>query len=57
VRQRHGLSPEAEDDFSLSNLTEMMQVKLGASRVMTLLLAAIASISLLIGGIGATRLS
>jgi putative ABC transport system permease protein len=52
VRQRHGLSPEAEDDFSLSNLTEMMQVKLGASRVMTLLLAAIASISLLIGGIG-----
>jgi putative ABC transport system permease protein len=52
VGQRHGLSPEAEDDFSLSNLTEMMQVKLGASRVMTLLLAAIASISLLIGGIG-----
>jgi putative ABC transport system permease protein len=52
VRQRHGLSPEAEDDFSLSSLTETMQVKLGASRVMASLLAAIASVSLLIGGIG-----
>jgi putative ABC transport system permease protein len=52
VRQQHGLSPEAEDDFSVSNLTEMMQVKLGASRVMALVLAAIASISLLVGGIG-----
>jgi len=52
IRQQHGLSTGVEDDFSISNLTEMMQVKLGASRVMTLLLATIASISLLIGGIG-----
>jgi putative ABC transport system permease protein len=52
VRQQHGLSPDTEDDFSLSNLTEIMQAKLGASRVMALLLAAIASISLLVGGIG-----
>jgi len=52
VRQQHGLSPDAEDDFSLSNLTEMMQAKLNTSRVMALLLAAISSISLLVGGIG-----
>ena len=52
VRQQHGLSPDAEDDFSLNNFTEMMQAKLSASRVMALLLAAIASISLLVGGIG-----
>jgi len=52
VRQQHGLPPDAEDDFTLSNFTEMMQVKLGASRMMALLLAAIASISLLVGGIG-----
>lgn len=52
VRQQHGLAPDAEDDFSLSNLTEMMQAKLSASRIMALLLAAIASISLLVGGIG-----
>ncbi len=52
IRQQHGLSTGLEDDFSITNLTEMMQVKLGASRVMTLLLATIASISLLIGGIG-----
>jgi putative ABC transport system permease protein len=52
VRQQHGLPADAEDDFLLSNLTEMMQAKLGASRVMALLLAAIASISLLVGGIG-----
>ena len=44
--------PNTEDDFSLSNLTEMMQAKLSASRAMALLLAAIASISLLVGGIG-----
>ncbi len=52
IRQQHGLPAEAEDDFELSNFTEMMQAKLGASRVMGLLLAAIASISLLVGGIG-----
>jgi len=52
VRQQHGLPAEAEDDFELSNFTEMMQAKLGASRVMGMLLAAIASISLLVGGIG-----
>jgi putative ABC transport system permease protein len=52
VRQQHRLTPDAEDDFSVSNITEMMDVKLGASRVMALVLAAIASISLVVGGIG-----
>jgi putative ABC transport system permease protein len=52
VRQQHGLPHDADDDFSLSNLTEMMQARLSASRIMALLLAAIASISLLVGGIG-----
>jgi putative ABC transport system permease protein len=52
LRQRHRLQPGQEDDFSLRNLTEMLQVQEESSRVMTLLLAAVAGVSLLVGGIG-----
>jgi putative ABC transport system permease protein len=52
VRHHHGVSPGAEDDFTVRNLTEMMEVKQGTARVMTLLLASVASVSLLVGGIG-----
>jgi len=52
LRQRHRLAPGQEDDFSLRNLTEVMQAQEAASRAMTGLLAAIASVSLLVGGIG-----
>ena len=52
LRQRHRIGPRDEDDFTVRNLTQMMQMAEEASRVMSLLLAAIASVSLLVGGIG-----
>ena len=52
LRQRHRLQPYQEDDFTLRNLSEILQTQEESSRVMTYLLAAIASVSLLVGGIG-----
>jgi len=52
LRQRHHIGPKADNDFSIRNLTQMMQVAEQSTRVMTLLLGAIASVSLLVGGIG-----
>ncbi|MGH7416620.1 MAG: ABC transporter permease [Candidatus Rokuibacteriota bacterium] len=52
LRQRHRLQPEQDDDFSLRNLSEVIQRRAEASRVMGYLLGAIASVSLLVGGIG-----
>jgi putative ABC transport system permease protein len=52
LRQRHRLQPYQGDDFSLRNLSEVFQTQEESSRVLTLLLAAIASVSLLVGGIG-----
>ena len=52
LRQRHRLQPDAADDFTIRNLTEMMQVQEESSRIMTLLLAAVAGVSLVVGGIG-----
>jgi ABC-type antimicrobial peptide transport system permease subunit len=52
LRQRHRLQPGQEDDFSIRNLTEMLAAQEESSRVMTLLLAAVAGVSLVVGGIG-----
>ena len=52
LRQRHRLSGNTPDDFSLRNLTEILQAQEAASKVMAILLAAVASVSLLVGGIG-----
>jgi putative ABC transport system permease protein len=52
LRQRHRLQPFQDDDFWLRNLSEILQTQEESSRVMTYLLAAIASVSLLVGGIG-----
>jgi putative ABC transport system permease protein len=52
LRQRHRLASGAEDDFSIRNLTEMLQAQEESSRVMSLLLAAVAGVSLVVGGIG-----
>jgi len=52
LRQRHRLQPGADDDFSLRNLAEIMAAQEASSRVLALLLAAVASVSLLVGGIG-----
>jgi putative ABC transport system permease protein len=52
LRQRHRLQPYQDDDFTLRVLAEVLQTQEEASRVMAYLLAAIASVSLLVGGIG-----
>jgi putative ABC transport system permease protein len=52
IRQRHRLLPQHEDDFNLRNLSEVLESQEASSRVLTVLLAAIASVSLLVGGIG-----
>jgi putative ABC transport system permease protein len=52
LRQRHHLSARQDNDFTVRNLTQIMQVAEQSTKVMTLLLGAIASVSLLVGGIG-----
>ena len=52
LRQRHRLQAGQDDDFSVRNLTEMLAAQEESSRVMTLLLAAVAGVSLIVGGIG-----
>ncbi|HUF80102.1 MAG TPA: ABC transporter permease [Burkholderiales bacterium] len=52
LRQRHRLQSGTSDDFILRNLSEVLAAREESSRVMTLLLAAVASVSLLVGGIG-----
>ena len=52
LRQRHRIKAGADDDFSLRNLAEVMAAQEASSRVLALLLAAVASVSLLVGGIG-----
>ena len=52
MRQRFKVQPGGDDPFSVRNLTEILQAQEASSRIMTLLLAAVAGISLIIGGIG-----
>jgi putative ABC transport system permease protein len=52
LRQRHRLQPKQENDFTVRNLTEVMSSAEQSASVMSLLLGAIASISLVVGGIG-----
>ena len=52
LRQRHRVQPGQDDDFYVRNLSEILQAQEASSKVMALLLAAVASVSLLVGGIG-----
>lgn len=52
LRQRHHLRPNEENDFIIRSPTDFTQAQTHASNVMTVLLASIASVSLLVGGIG-----
>ncbi len=52
LRDRHHLRPEEDDDFNIRNPEDIIQAQLESSRTLTILLVAIASISLLVGGIG-----
>ncbi len=52
LRQRHKLRPSEADDFIIRNPTDLANAQAQTGKVMTLLLASIASVSLLVGGIG-----
>jgi putative ABC transport system permease protein len=52
LRQRHRIGPKQDNDFTVRNLTSFMQAAEQSTKVMTILLGAIASVSLLVGGIG-----
>ena len=52
LRQRFRVQPGADEPFRVRNLTEMLQTQEASSRTMTLLLSAVAGVSLIVGGIG-----
>jgi len=52
LRQRHRLNERADDDFTITDMTEVTKMITSVSSMMTMLLTVIASISLLVGGIG-----
>ena len=52
LRQRHKLGPNADDDFSSIDMTEITNTIGSITKLMTILLTTVASISLLVGGIG-----
>jgi len=52
LRQRKRVQPGADDPFTVRNLTEILQAQEASSQIMTLLLSAVAGVSLIVGGIG-----
>jgi len=52
LRERHHLRPDEDDDFLISSPSDLAETQAQSGRIMTLLLASIASVSLLVGGIG-----
>jgi putative ABC transport system permease protein len=52
LRDRHRIRPGQDDDFTVRNLADVAQLADESSKVMTLLLASIAGVSLIVGGIG-----
>jgi putative ABC transport system permease protein len=52
LRDRHHLRSEEPDDFNIRNPEDIIQAQMDASKTLTILLIAIASISLIVGGIG-----
>ncbi|OGQ80899.1 MAG: multidrug ABC transporter substrate-binding protein [Deltaproteobacteria bacterium RIFCSPLOWO2_12_FULL_60_19] len=52
LRQRHRIQADQDDDFTVRNLTDIAAASSGTTQVMAVLLGSIASISLLVGGIG-----
>ena len=52
LRQRHHIQPGQEDDFTVRNLSDVFAAQETSARVMSILLGAIASVSLIVGGIG-----
>lgn len=52
MRQRHHIQPDQDDDFNIRHPEELIKAEIDASRTLEGLLVSIASVSLLVGGIG-----
>ena len=52
LRERHHMNPGEDNDFNVRRPEDLIQAQLASSRIMTILLGSIASLSLLVGGIG-----
>lgn len=52
LRERHRIAPNQDDDFNVRNMAEFMNARADSSKAMSFLLMAVASISLIVGGIG-----
>jgi putative ABC transport system permease protein len=52
LRIQHKIAPGAEDDFQVSDMTEIAEGAAESTKILTILLGGIASVSLLVGGIG-----
>ncbi|MBC7363743.1 MAG: ABC transporter permease [Candidatus Aminicenantes bacterium] len=52
LRERHRIAPGADDDFQVRNISDVAQSAAESTQIMTILLGSIASISLIVGGIG-----
>jgi putative ABC transport system permease protein len=52
LRQRHRTQPGQDEDFTIRNLSDVFAAQESSARVMSILLGAIASVSLIVGGIG-----
>jgi putative ABC transport system permease protein len=52
LRQRHKIVPGQDDDFTVRNLTDVAEAATQSSKIMTSLLASVAGVSLMVGGIG-----
>ncbi len=52
LRQRHKIDPGEDDDFNVRNISEIVATRTQTTRLMSLLLGAVATISLIVGGIG-----
>ncbi|MBX9576628.1 MAG: ABC transporter permease [Caulobacteraceae bacterium] len=52
LRQRHRIQPGQEDDFNVQNLTSVQEAAQSSTQTFTILLAAVAGVSLVVGGVG-----
>lgn len=52
LRQRHRLQPDQDDDFTIRNLSEIAATREASANTLAWLLAAVAAVSLIVGGIG-----
>ena len=52
LRERHHINPREPEDFNIRRPEDVIQAQLATSKIMTILLASVASLALLVGGIG-----